>query len=56
MPLKMLLHYPIKISRVGNLIMVDWSLKYVATKSILCFVSINAKTTSHLCKKSKSKF
>ena len=40
MPLKMLYGtevkppaHPLKISRVGNLIMVKWSLKYVAFKS-----------------------
>ena len=27
----------LEISRVGNLIMVKWSLKYVASKSIFCF-------------------
>ena len=60
MPLKMLYGtevkppaHPLKISRVGNLIMVKWSLKYVASKSILCFISINTKNTSYLCKKNK---
>ena len=50
MPLKMLYGtevkppaHSLKISRVGNLIMVKWSLKYVASKSILCFISINTK-------------
>ena len=54
MPLKMLYGtevkppaHPLKISRVGNLIMVKWSLKYVASKSILCFISINTKNTSY---------
>ena len=48
MPLKMLYGTEVKppphsleISRVGNLIMVKWSLKYVASESILCFISIN---------------
>ena len=42
--------------RVGNLIMIEWRLKYVASKSVLCFISVNTKNTSFLCKKSKSKF
>ena len=53
MPLKMLYGtevkppaHSLKISRVGNLIMVKWSLKYVASKSILCFISINTKNTN----------
>ena len=37
----------LEISSVGNLIMVKWSLKYVADKSILCFITINAKKTSY---------
>ena len=40
-------HSP-EISRVGNLIIVKWSLKYVASKLILCFISINTKNTSYL--------
>ena len=58
MPLKMLYGTEVKppphlleISRVRNLIMVKWSLKHVACKSILSFISINTKNTSHLCKK-----
>ena len=47
--------HSLEISRVGNLIMVKWSLKYVASKSILCFISINTKNTSYLCKKIKFK-
>ena len=35
--------YSREISRVGNLIIVKWSLKYVVSKSILCFISINTK-------------
>ena len=34
---------------------IKWSLKYVASKSILCFISINTKNTSYLCKKIKFK-
>ena len=36
-----------EISRIGNLIIVKWSLKYVASKLILCFISINTKNTSY---------
>ena len=53
MPLKILYGTEVKppphsleSSRVGNLIMAKWSLKYVASKSILCFISINTKNTS----------
>ena len=63
MPLKMLYGTSVKppplsveISRLGNIIMVEWSLKYGASKSILCFISINTKITSYFWKKSKSKF
>ena len=38
--------HPLKISRVGNLIMIKWSLKYAAPKSILRFTSIKTKNTS----------
>ena len=48
--------HSVNISMLGNLIMVEWSLKYVASESILCFISINTKNTSYLCKKSKLKF
>ena len=58
MPLKMLYGTEVKppphfleISRVGNLIMAKWSLKHVASKAILCYVSINTKNTSYMCKK-----
>ena len=54
MPLKILYGTEVKppphsleSSRVGNLIMAKWSLKYVASKSILCFVSINTRNTSY---------
>ena len=53
MPLKMLYGtevkppaHPLKISRVGNLIMVKWSLKYAAPKPILLFISIKTNNTS----------
>ena len=45
--------HSLESSRVGNLIMVEWSLKYVASKSVLCFISINARNTSYLWKKNK---
>ena len=35
------LPHSVEISRVGNLIMVEWSLKYGASKSILCSSSRN---------------
>ena len=61
MPLKMSYQADVKspphsveISMIGNLILVEWVLKYVASKSILSFLSINTKNTSYLCKKSKS--
>ena len=61
MPLKMSYQTEVKppshsveISRIGNLILVEWALKNVAPKSILSFISINTKNTSYLCKKSKS--
>ena len=40
------LPHSVEISRVGNLIMVEWSLKYGASKSILCSISRNTKITS----------
>ena len=47
----------VEVFRVGNLIMVKWSLKYVASKSILCFISINTKKHFwHMQKKWNSKF
>ena len=46
-------HSP-EISRVVNLIMVKWSLKYVSSKSILWFISINTKNMSYLCKKNEN--
>ena len=62
MPLKMLYGTEVKppphsleISRVGNLIMLKLSLKYAASKSILCFISLHIKNTSYLCKKIKFK-
>ena len=39
--------HSLEISRVGNLIMVKSSLKYVASKLSLCFISINTKNTSY---------
>ena len=45
--------HPLEISRVGNLIMVKWSLRYIVSKSILCFISINTRNTSDLCKENK---
>ena len=45
----------VEVFRVGNLIIVKRSLKYVASKSILCFISINAKNASDLFKKMKFK-
>ena len=62
MPLKMSYRTEVKppphsleISRVGNVIMVKWSLKYVASWSILCFISINTKNMSY-AKKENSNF
>ena len=43
--------HSIEISWVGNLIMVKQSFKYVASKSILCFILINTKNTSYAKKK-----
>ena len=37
----------------GNSIMVEWSLKYVTSKFVLCFILVNTKDISYLCKKSK---
>ena len=63
MPLKMLYGTSVKqpphsveISRVENVIMVEWNFKYGASKSILCFISVNTKIACHFWKKSKSKF
>ena len=50
------LPHSVEISRIGNLIMVEWSLKYGASKSILCSVSRNTKITAYFWKKPKSKF
>ena len=50
------LPHSVEISRVGNLIMVEWSLKYGASKSILCSISRNTKITAYFWKKPKSKF
>ena len=62
MPLKLLYGTEVKppphsleISRAGNLIMLKLSLKYAESKSILCFISLNIKNTSYLCKKIKFK-
>ena len=35
--------YSFEISRVGKLILVEWTLKYVASKSISCFLLINTQ-------------
>ena len=40
------LPHSVEISRVGNLIMVEWSLKYGASKLILCSISGNTEITS----------
>ena len=45
--------HSIEIFWVGSLIMVKWSFKYVASKSILSFILINTKNTSYLCKNNK---
>ena len=47
--------HSLEISRVGNLIMLKLSLKCATSKSILCFISLNIKNTSYLCKKIKFK-
>ena len=47
--------YSLEISRERNLTVVKWRLKYVASESILYFISINTKNTSYLCKKIKFK-
>ena len=47
--------HSLEISWVGNVIMVKWSLKYVAYKSVLCIISVNTRNTSHLSKKIKFK-
>ena len=39
--------HSLESSRVGNLIRVKWSLKNVASKAILCFISIKTKNTSY---------
>ena len=48
--------HSIEISRVGNLMIMEWSLKYIACKSISCFISKNTKSTSYLWRKSNQNF
>ena len=50
------LPHSVEISRVGNLIKVEWSLKYEASKSIFCSISRNSRITSYFLKEPKSKF